>query len=367
MKRTFLSGIYILIAAAALSCGRTASVGQDLLPYVSSVLSDTSSVAYQVLDRYDPSDKNGTIAVIGPQSLTRQLTDYLMVCDIYDNIDARSASDSLPDFSGEIFTPYYDIADEPYEAFLEDGDDNALREVTVRNAVAAVADKCYQNTFSREPSVDKLPAKVLIYSSSFSETGIEDVDTLFSAFGKKVSVISPVKSIAMCLADSRPENRIGIWASSEVLASGVYARIFRDWNYGFDYVGFSPEGYATAEEGFFRFLDMYLSTGEVTPLSALVIDDFSLSAEADYIRAVAERVNSSTGDGYAVYRAMLSDDFVVIDAVSAIAKTCYRLMRSENFFTHRIAYPESREYLIVDSSEPEDNVKYIEYNQLYVH
>ena len=134
-----------------------------------------------------------------------------------------------------------------------------------------------------------------------------------------------------------------------------------------DYVGFSPDGYATAEEGFFRFLDMYLATGEVTPLSAVVIDDFRLSAYADHIGRVAEKVNSSTEESYALYRAILSDDFTVVDAVSSIAIKCYMMLRNENFFTHRIQYPVSREYMLLPSAGQDADIKYIEYSHIYVH
>ena len=156
-------------------------------------------------------------------------------------------------------------------------------------------------------------------------------------------------------------------SDNDVLASGVYAKVFRNWNRGFDYVGFSPDGFSTAEEGFFRFLDMYMSTGEVVPLSAVVIDDFRLSGYAASINEVASRVRSSTTDEHAVYRAILADDFKVIDAVSSIARSCYRTLRKENLFTHIIRYPLSEEYAIVRSPEANADIKYIEYNHIYVH
>ena len=112
---------------------------------------------------------------------------------------------------------------------------------------------------------------------------------------------------------------------------------------------------------------MYLSTGEVIPLSAVVIDDFALSAYAEYIREVAVRVNSSTEDDFALYRAILADDFKIIDAVTSVAKECYRMLRTENFFTHRIQYPQVKEYMILPSSGPDNGIKYLEYNKIYVH
>lgn len=354
-------------AVMSLSCARSVTADTDVLPYIRNVLADTSSVAYSVLAGYDPADRYGSIAVAGPEESTRQLAAYLMACDMFDNIDARESRDSLPDFAGELFASCYDLADTSYAGLVRDGKDDALREVTVRNAVAAAAGECYQNAFSNVPSVEKSPAKIIVFSSSFSEVGTADVDTLFSLFGKTVRLVSPVEAIAQRIEEEHVAGKIGIWADNDVLASGVYARVFRNWNRGFDYVGFSPDGFSTAEEGFFRFLDMYMSTGEVVPLSAVVIDDFRLSGYAASINEVASRVRSSTTDEHAVYRAILADDFKVIDAVSSIARSCYRTLRKENLFTHIIRYPLSEEYAIVRSPEANADIKYIEYNHIYVH
>ena len=360
-------GILSLAAILVMSCGRRGTECADMLPYIRETISDTSSVEHSILTDYDPDDRYGTVAVIGPEEDTRMLTGYLRRCDIFDNIDASVSRDSLPDFAGETFSAYYDLADSSYSSFFKKGLDEGLREVTVRNAVFAAASGCYQNTFSHEPTVDKTPAKVMIYSSSYSETGIADVDTLFSAFGKKVRVISPVRAVSEQIASEGVTGRIGIWADRDILASGVYASVLHSHTCNYDYVGFSPDGFSTAEEGFFRFLDMYLSTGEVIPLSAVVIDDFALSAYAEYIREVAVRVNSSTEDDFALYRAILADDFKIIDAVTSVAKECYRMLRTENFFTHRIQYPQVKEYMILPSSGPDNGIKYLEYNKIYVH
>ena len=364
-----ISGILALVfsAAVVLSCGRTTVTDADILPYVSETVSDTSSMANSVVRHYDPYDRNGTIAVMGPEEDTRRLTEFLMECDMFDNVDGKHLKDSLPDFAGEVFHAWYDIADTSYAAFFEEGNDDMMREVTARNAVIAAAAECYQNTFSHSPSVPKVPSKIIVFSSPYAEAGREDADSLFSYMGKEIRIVSPVRAVAESLLEARPASRIGIWADSDVLASGVYAKVFRDLNCAVDYVGFSPDGYATAEEGFFRYLDMYIATGEITPLSAVVIDDLSLSSYAGYISVVARRVKSSSEDEYAVYRAVLADDFAVFDAVSSLAASCYRMMREHNLFSHRILYPRMEEYMILPASDGDTGVKYVEYNHIYVH
>lgn len=353
-----------MAAVLALSCGKTGTAGLDMLPYVREVIADTASLAHSAVAGYDHASRTGTIAVTGPAHETMLITEYLMECDIYDNVDARSVSDSLPDFAGEVFAAYYDSAEEPYYNALSDGDDSRLRELTVRNTVAAVSPLYYLNQFCPEPTVGKIPSKIIIYSSSFSDTGIPDVDTLFRSFGKNVRTVSPVRAIAGQLHERNVTGRVGIWADSDVLASGVYAGVFHGCD-GIDYVGFSPEESSDAESGFIKFLDMYLSTGDTTPLSAIVIDGLDLSFSAGNVILTAERIMSSKEDEFAVYRDMLTDDFVVIDAVSSIARTCYAILRNDNTFAHRISYPKEEEYMTVRS--PEGDVKYIEFNHLYVH
>ena len=72
-------------------------------------------------------------------------------------------------------------------------------------------------------------------------------------------------------------------------------------------------------------------------------------------------------DEYAVYRAVLADDFAVFDAVSSLAASCYRMMREHNLFSHRILYPRMEEYMILPASDGDTGVKYVEYNHIYVH
>ena len=222
--------------------------------------------------------------------------------------------------------------------------------------------------FSREPSDPKSPSKIFILSSSFASLAQHDVDTLFSAVGKSLPVITPVNALVENAMRHRQDGcTVGLWADSDVLASGVYADAFHRASDGLqtvDYVGFSPDSTEDVLEGLTEFLDMYILSGAQYPLSVLLYDDFSASWNTQECRKAVETILSD--DEYAHYRKFLSDGFAVVDAMSAIAASCYRLMREKDMFTHRISYPETTEYTLVASDGGEYPFKYVELTAGYV-
>lgn len=363
--------IFILLVSTVLaaSCGRVRTAGIDVLPAVGRMISDTSCVEYSILDAYQ-NDRSGTVAVFGPSEKALMLTDFLVECDIFDNVDGKIQSDWLPDFAGETFAVYMDVLNGQYCDFFTSGKEKELREFVVNGAVAAVSSGSYQTVFSSSPSAAKIPSKIFILSSSFASLAESDVDTLFSAMGKTLPVITPVNSLVdKALSLSRDGCTAGLWADSDVLASGVYADAFHRSSIRLgqpvaEYVGFSPESRGDALSDIISFLEMYALSGTASPLSVLLIDPLQMSYGASaYKDAVATIMTDAE---YASYRRYLSDGFVVVDAMTAIAEACYRLMRDKDLFTHRIAYPEKVEYTLVASEEVEVPFKYVEMTGGYV-
>ena len=154
-----------------------------------------------------------------------------------------------------------------------------------------------------------------------------------------------------------------------MIASGVYADAFhqasvRSGHPVAEYVGFSPDAGEDALSDILAFLDMYVLSGASSPLSVLLLDPFAMSYRSSDYKAAVETIR--TDPDYASYRRLLSDGFVVADAMTAIASSCYRLLREKDMFTHRIAYPEKVEYSLVASQEAEVPFKYVELTTGYV-
>lgn len=101
----------------------------------------------------------------------------MMICDDFDNIDARKISDGLPDFAGETIVSILNFADTAYmnRPATKDGQ-TALRELTVNGALAAL----------KIPSRCKI---LIICNPILSEYGGSDVSDLFERIGCDVPVI----------------------------------------------------------------------------------------------------------------------------------------------------------------------------------
>lgn len=371
MGRKAIIILLYVSSVLAVSCGRGRAVDADIIPYVGYILSDTTSVEHSILDGYRQ-DHFGTIAVMGPAENTERLTAYLMKCDLFDNVDGKVMKDGLPDFAGETFAAYYDTVNVPYQDFFINGNEEALRELTVRHSVAALDSRCYEGAYSREASVEKSPSKIVIFSSPFSEVGIADADSLFSMSGVGPILISPVKSLVDKVIRKYDEGAmIGIWAESDVLSSGVFASAFRDCSSdgkrAADYVGFSPDMNNRMKDCLIHYLEMFLDSGNEMPLSAILIDDFSYPYDKNALSSAVDHIRNSTDDKIAKYRTLLSDDFEVIGCMDAIAESCYRVLRRKNLFTHRIAYPQAVEYMITGTPGQGGEIKYVELSQKYVH
>lgn len=358
-----------MLTVLTVSCGRVRTAGVDVLPGVGRILADTSCIGHSILGAYQ-NDRNGTIAVFGPSEKTLMLTDFLVRCDIFDNVDGKPRTDWLPDFAGETFASYLDVLNGQYCDYFTSGREKDLREYVVAGSVAAVSDLSFQTVFSSLASVPKTPSKIFILSSSFASLAESDVDTLFSAMGKSFPVITPVNALVDKALSMRKEGcTAGLWADSEVIASGVYADAFhqasvRSGHPVAEYVGFSPDAGEDALSDILAFLDMYVLSGATSPLSVLLLDPFAMSYRSSDYKAAVETIR--TDPDYASYRRLLSDGFVVADAMTAIASSCYRLLREKDMFTHRIAYPEKVEYSLVASQEAEVPFKYVELTTGYV-
>jgi len=364
----------MLLAAAVplISCRQSGADVPDMLPFVSLTVSDTTSVEHGIIARYDDSDRYGTIAVAGPMDNASVLVGYLMACDLFDNVDGKMRPDGLPDFAGETFAPYYDIASLSYYDYYKNATEEDLKESVVRCAVASVSSNCHQSAYSREATVPKVPSKMFVLSSSLAAPSEADIDMLFSRMGKELPVISTVGALVSIAASGYgADSRIGLWAGSDVLASGVYASAFHvlsDENGGqtVDYVGFSPSDSLSAGESFLQFLDMYISSGDVRPLSMILIDDFLMPGDLKVLNGLLEEIKTSDEPEMLRYRHAVAGQCKVTGALEAVAMSCYKYLREHNEFTHRIAYPQKIEYMAVPSPDRNGEVKYIEMNNLYV-
>lgn len=347
-------------------------------PFVKSILLDTTNVYRSEIASYDSLGRMGSIAVAGPAEQTIMLTEFLMLSDMYDNATGKyGSSDALPDFAGETFDAIIDVNTTDYSVLANMEDDVTFRELILRNALFATSSDVSLNPYDDEKSGHKTPSKIIVLSSSLcSGICIEDIKTLYNCFGKDIKIISPIHSMVSQLGkDFRSKSIVaGVWADNGVLSSGVYSDVLHsyvtDENEPLsDYITFMVDDSMTASYALESFLDMYLDAGNTRPIQAVLLDPgtkFSVSE----LEEAAQKIMNCEEDYMIKYNGILANDFVFIDPYISIAKACYSLMRTENSFTHKIAYPEVRAFITMPlprgyetSSEP---YRYVDFNQRYL-
>ena len=343
-----------VVMTVAVSCGSRTEDDRQSIPFVGNMLGDTTNYYYGILDSYEPSDRYGALSLCGPAELVLPLSERFAEYDRFDNVTGRNRPDGLPDFAGETINILADMANAPYKGYLDAGNEDFLREISVKEALFAVSGKCYSNPYDHEASVDKLPAKtIMIASSVMSEFGRKDIDDLFSLAGKDVPVIDPVRAMVRSAERRHPApSSVCILMDNELIASGIYTTIMKDENFlqvwrDVNYIELAPDTGVGLDSLLYGILDRYIDTGISMPLSVALIDMSEMAFMADTLTAMARKLYHSESIEDEKYKAILTEEFEFIGKYDAILSECYHWLRENDMFSHKVAYPELRYYLIM--------------------
>lgn len=314
-----LSIVLLLPLLGICACKPKEVSERPVIEYVSEIIQERANPAHQLLAGFNPGAAGGNIVVLGPLEEVRPMSASLMLCDRFDNVDARPVRDSLLDFSGEVITRVIMGDKAPLTAVQTEEGIKNLRELTVRAALAAL------DTTGR-----RTPGKVVILTSSaMAAYGKYDLDSLMRAFHIPDAVFFPLDLMAE-KALSKPESRIGIVSP---LPQQVYEEYFkyRDEFEGI-FIGVYPKEMV---------LDS-VSVVDTLALDVLLLDDCTVAA--DTLRSRFPKVE-------------------VVTPGSVTSEACFKAMRGRNIFTHRVAYPkretftallnEDSEFILTDSDDRE--------------
>jgi len=310
------------------------------------VISDLSHPARKTIFAFDKVKEKGGIAVFDTEKRCLQLSGLLINQDLFDNIDGAPARDYLPDFAGETVLSII-----PSGIAIDGMDKDALGDLASKTVLAALKPECSDDKFDLSHRAKKTPAKmVLLGNTALGSYGIDDVQSLLEALGCKLPVVSVVRTaIASVFARNNAPFAIGAIAECDSLSVKAYSNEFqRAARMASDEASrcFVVSIDGNSEEPFQQFLDAYLDSGSSTPLSALIIDNSSISISS--LEASLELIRTEPTAQNAVYRKLLAKDFRFIDAMETAAAQCYRILRERNVFTHNIAYPKSEVYLMAE-------------------
>lgn len=319
---------------------------------VEDIIADTSSYEYHQLLAAAEFNSHGTIAVVGDPKDVMIVTEYLLTCDFHDNISGQHKSDGLPDFSGETVAQILDDANAPYDGYIAEKGEEALRTLNVRNFLNAVDTVSLISPLDETGVSYKQRAKVVVFASSLSSAyGHYDADTLCKRLGVDVPVIAPVQAM-VDYAEARHEGPLNlvVWSDSKKLSRGTYSSSMEGLNYqAFAPVKDSLNDASGVRKQFLQLLDMYMDAGNAEKVSAMLLDDYDIPA--DLVSEAVSEILLTDDDNLLIYRNILEPDFECITPGRAIADRCYKYLRTANAFTHRIAYPELRSYITIPSTD----------------
>ncbi|MBO4476244.1 MAG: hypothetical protein J5737_05955 [Bacteroidales bacterium] len=338
MKRLFILTLCVLALA---SCHRKASHSREAIALVYDIVSGSDASGAGIMSAHGTPQSSGEIYLAGSPEYTARLAAQFLGCDIFDNVRGRSWSDGLKDFAGETFCCIEDTSYSPYSAFSHTPD--SLRELAVRYTLAALDSRCNVSIYDLDGNAAKVPAKMIILSDPWLLLdGKFDIDTLFTLTGASVPVVSPQKLMFdSVLAGPRKAFNVGIICDSSYVGTGIYPELFRRSCVEHDVVG------ARCTEGsgdLYSFLRSYIDSGNEEPLDAILVDDLSLDMEE--LSKQLGSIRSFSREESMLYGRYVSPSLEIIGSGSLTMKECYSILRTRSLFTHKIAQPSSRTYVV---------------------
>ncbi|MBO4671886.1 MAG: hypothetical protein J5640_08645 [Bacteroidales bacterium] len=342
-----LSWAFSILLLVTVSCLRQEQSGRETIDIVKEIAADSSLPESKLLSGFTRLPSGGDIAIIGSSVSCVQLGQSFLSCDEYENVRGMKRSDDLMDFAGETFSLMCDTACTPYDEFLQEKGEKALRESAVRKVLAALSQKCSVSIYDLEGNQEKNPAKMIILADPWLlQYGKFDIDTLFTLTSCKVPVFSP-QGLMMdaAFAGERKYFNIGIIGAPSCVGKGIYRSIFDAKAKEHGIVGarfFEASADKASANIIGSFLDSYIQSGRTEPLDAILVDDWDLDMER--LEQDLQAVRDFSREESMLYGKLVSPVFLLAGSSSLTMSACYEKLRELSLFTHRIALPELKSY-----------------------
>lgn len=332
--------------ASVASCNMKVQTSSATIPMVEEILSQPGSRLYKVIEATAEADSEGAIAIIGSTERGSRLSRRFLICDDHDNVDGRCVRDRLPDFAGETIMYINDPAGQPLECNLDSAARAQLREIAVRNIVAALDTTCCVGAFDTERLGIKPRAKIAVVASPMlAEYGAFDVDTLLRSIGSSVKVIYPSR-VAMKDALEHDCKRIGVLTDSCCAGSGIYRELFQSIAKSLGKGTVSCHSVNCPDDSTSFALEYMLNDIARQPgsgaIDAIIVDDSRIDVKQLYEQL--EQVMTHLDERTLMLRRSIHTSAKVYDMARIATDECYHSLRESNIFTHDIAYPKSAGY-----------------------
>ena len=370
-KATPIIIVLLLLAAGAvlyfsLKGKKAPVVAEPPVQYVSDIISGIDSDSHKLISEYDPADSKKAIFIFGSKSRTSDIAQALLESDDFDNVDGSSKPDGLKDLAGETICTVANFSN--FGEMVNDGRLDDLRELTARNVLAAMDTLCYVSPYDRSGMGKKPLAKMIVLGSAcMTQYGRYDIDSLFSALGCNMPVISPMQLIvdeAIESARGKKVLNVGVLAGNAPV--DLYAPYIRKQAAKAQIDSVLCVGYKVpaGEDPLLSFLDHYAEFGITSPLDVILVDD--MKVDISQFRASLELITSVMNAESLTYGNMVSPKFKVIDSCSRTCHAVYGLLRQKNLFTHYISQPRLLDYMLITREGIDKEFMLLQYNERYI-
>lgn len=370
-KATPIIIVLLLLAAGAvlyfsLKGKKAPVVAEPPVQYVSDIISGIDSDSHKLISEYDPADSKKAIFIFGSKSRTSDIAQALLESDDFDNVDGSSKPDGLKDLAGETICTVANFSN--FGEMVNDGRLDDLRELTARNVLAAMDTLCYVSPYDRSGMGKKPLAKMIVLGSAcMTQYGRYDIDSLFSALGCNMPVISPMQLIvdeAIESARGKKVLNVGVLAGNAPV--DLYAPYIRKQAAKAQIDSVLCVGYKVpaGEDPLLSFLDHYAEFGITSPLDVILVDD--MKVDISQFRASLELITSVMNAESLTYGNMVSPKFKVIDSRSRTCHAVYGLLRQKNLFTHYISQPRLLNYMLITREGIDKEFMLLQYNERYI-
>ncbi len=375
MKRKFTIiavpvAILVLVGAALLywkaNCPKEPQ-SDPVIPYVRGIIDGTFKEEQKMLRSFGAPRVSDALFVVGPRERCEALSLAIMASDDFDNVDARLIPDYLPDFAGETICSIRNFDD--FAALAEESGQERLRELTVRNVLAAVDTLCYISPYDRSGLGRKPLAKLVVLASPYMcGYGAADVDSLLHATVCPLPIINPLGEMASSIY-SRPVQQaltIGVMADASADGCGAYESCLRKVAAATKSPAPACFVHSCEAEGdpLISFLDHFIAEGNGGKLDCLIVDDYSVDMDA--IRMTLDRLVSGHSPESMTYGNLLAEGFKVLDSRKMTTMACYRKVRELNLFTHNISLPVGVDLMVLPMEDDPRGLMLMQFNQKFI-
>ena len=198
------------------------------MPIIDKALNDTNSVFYANFNGFPLEMSKLPIGVFDSGTGGLTVLEVLLSIDEFDNITGASGADGIPDFQGENFTYFADLANMPYGMYSSENKVNFFKELVVKDALFLLGNKFFNNKFDIDESGTKEPAKILVIACNTATAyGLNEVDTLLKGSNTGVKVVGVINAGVSALInemekDHKDSIAVGVLATIGTIASNAY-------------------------------------------------------------------------------------------------------------------------------------------------